>query len=250
MLTPFSKLRVFRIRLRYYYWQAIYKYKHIKFISDNSQNFRTLLEEIKTKKYKKAVILGNASNLTYLNPQKYMEYKNNENILTIGLNNSYMLYDTDFVLWGEQFVMKMLLEYKKEIPRTTFIFVSQLLDDRRKGLLFWKQNKTFDNYPLETLFKARTILVSALYLCYVSNITKIELYGVSLDDYSHFYTQGEDSRKTFEFLSEERIKKEYYGYSVHNIVQEVLEFLLSKNFKINYGGESKFLSSINGMNKV
>ena len=124
-------------------------------------------------------------------------------------------------------------------------------NDITKNLMFWKMNKSFENYNHKGLFKARTVLVSALYLCYILEIKEIELYGVSLDNGAYFYNNSYSlGRKTLDTLSQEEINKKYYGYTMQKIVQEVLEYLVSKGFIISYGGESNFLKSIDGVKQV
>ena len=218
------------------------------FLWDNSKKYNKLLQKLKNTKYKKVVILGNASNLLSLDNKLYEQYKNDDSILMIGLNKSYIKYKTDILLWSDHIVMKELLDYNKTINKTFFIFVSQLLDERRHSLKLWKEYKTFENYPYETLFKARTILVSALYLTYVLDIKNIELYGISLDDGKYFYDNPKE-RGSLEFLTKERIDKQYYGYTMQKITKEVLEYLIQNDFKIRYGGKSHFLDSIDGMIK-
>lgn len=247
----FSRFRVFRVRLRYYYYQARIKYSYIDFIWDNSSKYNHLLSKLKNKHYKKAIIIGNAPNATALTLEQYEKYENDDTVLTIGLNKSYLLFNTDLILWGDHFVLRELLKYDKKLSETTFLFASQLLDDRRSSLGWWKKNKSFSNYPFNTLFKARTILISALYLAYILDIKEIELYGISLDDGTRFYENKEvnSHRKTIEFLSQEEINKTYYGYDVQKIVQEVLQYLISDGLTVNYGGESNFLNSIPGIKK-
>ena len=249
----FSRFRIIRLRLRWYYYQAKLKYKKIIFMWDSSKEFYSLKHEIYKKNIKKAIILGNASNIDALSEKQYRLYYKDDKILTIGLNNSFLLYETDIILWGEYFVMQKLLQNPpKQQSNHTFIFVSQLLNEQQKSLKYWKKHKNLNNYPLNTLFKARTILISALYLCYILDIKEIELYGVSLDDYSHFYTpNGEkDIRKTFEFLSDNTINEQFYGYSVYKIVHEIIEYLIEEGFTISYGGKSNFLSKIKGIKQI
>ena len=249
----FSQFRILRLRMRYYYNQAKLKYRDLTFMWDSSKKFKLLKDNLKKRNITKAVILGNASNLNALDKNIYNSYYQDKNILTIGLNNSFLLYETDFILWGEYFVMKKLLQTPpNKQEKHTFIFVSQLLDAQRKSLKYWKKHKDLHDYPLDTLFKARTILISALYLCYELNIKEIELYGVSMDDYSHFYTpKGEkNTRTTFEFLSKKKIEEQFYGYTVHKIVKEISEYLINNGFNISYGGTSDFLSSIKGIKQI
>lgn len=247
----FSRLRIFRIRLRYYFYKAKFKYKYINFIWDNSNKYNDLITELKNKHYKKVIIIGNAPNATALTSELHKEYENDNTILTIGLNKSYLLFNTDLILWGDHFVMRELYAYDKKIADIIFLFASQLLDDRRTSLRWWKKNKSFDNYPFNTLFKARTILISALYLVYILDIKKIELYGISLDDGTRFYENKEANsrRETIEFLPQEEIERTYYGYDVQKIVLEVLEYLISEDLTVSYGGKSNFLNSISGIKK-
>jgi len=249
--TLFSRIRVFRVRLRYPYYKAKFKHKNLKFIWDNSDNYQTLKQMLKQKQYKKVVIIGNAPNITDLSDKKYRAYQNDPNTLTIGLNRSYLLFHTNIVLFGDHFVMQELAKERTKIEPTTFLFASQLLDDRLSSLKWWKEHKTLKNYPYKTLFKARTILISALALAYTLEIKEIHLYGVSLDDGKRFYENEEtnNKRQTIEFLSQKQIDKQQLGYDVQKIVKEVIKSMIQEGFQISYGGESNFLSSLKGIKK-
>ena len=248
----FSRFRFFRFRLRYYYYKAKIKYKNNDFIWDNSSHFETLLTTIKKQNYEKIVIIGNAPNITALSKEKFNAYKQNPKVLTIGLNKSYLLFNTDILLWGDHPVLSELLSQEKELSSMLFLFASQLLDERRTSLVYWKRHRSFTGYPYKTLFKARTILVSALYLSYLLNIKEIDLYGISLDDGSYFYKENRESkeRKNFEFLSTKVLEKKYYGYSMQKITKEILEYLIEEDFDIHFGGESHFLTAINGLSQT
>jgi len=247
----FSRVRVFRLRLRYHYFRAKIKHNYMHFLWDNSTQWKDLLKELKKNHYKKIIIIGNAPNARALSKEQSQIYKDDDSVLTIGLNKSYLLFSTDLILWGDHFVMRELSKYNKKLDVMTFLFATQLLDDRRKSLMWWKENKNFKNYSFDTLFKARTILTSALYLAYILKVKDIELYGISLDDGTRFYENDavNNSRQTIEFLSEKEINQTYYGYDVQKIVKEVLEFLISDEFAIAYGGESRFLDLIPGIEK-
>jgi len=247
--TLFSRIRIFRFRLRYYYYKAKIKYPTMNFMWDNSKEYKYLLQKLKKSKYEKVVILGNAPNLISLNDELYKKYKNDDTVLMIGLNKSYIKYQTDILLWSDQIVMKELIEYNKIVPTTIFLFISQLLDKRLRSLKLWKEHRTFENYPYKTLFKARTILVSALHLAYILDIKDIHLFGISMDNGNYFY-KNINARDSLEFLSDKRIKKQQHGYTMKKITQEILEFLIQRNFNIYYSGESDFLHSINGIKNV
>ena len=244
----FSRIRVFRFRLRFYYYKVKIKYPKHKFLWDNSDKFKILLKKLINKSYKKVLIIGSSPNVNILTKEKFDEYTKDKDTLILGLNRSYIKYKPDIVLWADVPVMKGLLDEKDINRDITFLFVSQLLDERRYSLKLWKEHKSFDNYPYKTLFKARTILVSALYLIYVLDIKNIELYGISLDDGKYFYNNSKE-RNSLEFLTKERIDKQYYGYTMQKITKEVLEYLIQNDFKVKYGGESHFLDSIDGIIK-
>lgn len=246
-----SRLRGLRLRLRYYQFFVKRKQKNTVFISDQSRIFDDYIVDLKNKKYRKAVIIGNAPNIKDLNHNKYKHDLHDETVLTIGLNQTYEIHQTEILLWGDLVVMQRL-KGKNKLFKTTFLHAAQLVKLTRDNLVYWKKNKSFKHYRQKGLFKSRTILVSAFHLCYLLDIKNIELYGISLDNRSHFYDKNNnlEAQKSFEYLSPMDLENKYLGYTAQKITHEIIDYLASIGFKLRYGGNSDFLNGILGIQEL
>ena len=245
-----SKLRGLRLRLRYYQFFIKRRQKNTVFISDQSRIFDNYIIDLKNKKYRKAVIIGNAPNIEDLNHNNYKHDLHDETVLTIGLNQTYEIHQTEISLWGDLIVMQRL-HGENLLSKTTFLHAAQLVKLTRDNLVYWKKNKSFKHYRQKGLFKSRTILVSALHLCYLLDIKNIELYGISLDNRSHFYdNNSSESEKTFEYLSPMDLENKYLGYTAQKITREIIDYLASIGFKLLYGGNSDFLNGTLGIQRL
>ncbi len=246
-----SRLRGLRLRLRFYQFFVKRKQNNSIFISDQDKSFDKFIISLKDKKYKKAIIIGNAPNIYSLNYNILKQYNDDDSVLTIGLNKTYLIHQTEILLWGDHVIMRELIK-ESEQSKTTFLHAAQLVKNTRDNLRYWKKNKNFLTYPYKGLFKSRTILVSALHLCYLSNIKDIELYGISLDDRSHFFDDKNIVKvgTTFEHRSSQEIETKYSGYTAQKITQEIIDYLASIGFELHYGGESNFLYSVTGISPL
>jgi len=217
------------------------KYPTTTFIDDSKINYDFT-------SCKKAVILGNAKNLNYLTQEQFNEYNQNKNILTIGVNRTYLRFRTDIFMWADiEIIDEILNDYKADIGDSYVIRTTN--NNIKKNLEFWIHNKSFKMFPFKGLFKARNILVSVLHLCYQNDIKEITLYGFELDKREYFYHNPLIfNTNDYEILSEEVIQSKYCGYDTQKIVKEVIEFMIDEGFKIQAYGESKFLSSIKKLN--
>ena len=202
-----------------------------------------------TLKYKKAIILGNAKNLKELTSDRFLEYENNMKILTIGLNRSFYNYNTNLLLWADYEILNEINESDTKNLINTIV-VQTTNNNIKQNLLYWKENKSFKNYPYKGLFKARNILVSALHLCYIHSIKEIELFGFEFDSRDYFFdTNLYNGISEYEIKTDITIEKEYLGYDTQKIVKEVIEFMLNNGYSIKYNGKSNFLESIKGLIK-
>lgn len=243
-----SRFRGLRLRLKFYQFFVKREQKHSTFIYDQHKSFDRFINNLKDKKYKKAVIIGNAPNISSLDDNTLKQYNDNDSVLTIGLNKTYLIHHTEILLWGDHVIMKDLAKTRVEI-KTTFLHAAQLVKHTRDNLQYWEKNKNFIYYQQKGLFKSRTILVSALHMCYLLDIKNIELYGISLDDRSHFYDHNNilENQDTFEHLSPAVLSQKYIGYTAQKITQEIINYLALIGFELHYGGKSNFLYSVKGI---
>lgn len=195
-------------------------------------------------KYEKVVILGNAKNLQELTKDKFSKYKNDEQTLIIGLNRSFYSFNTDILLWADYEIIDELNNNSTQNIENT-IAVQTTNNNTKDNIQYWIDNKSLDSYPNNGLFKARNILVSALHLCYIYDIKEIELYGFEFDSRDYFFDTNEyEGIDEYEIKTDLLIQDEYLGYDTKKIAKEVLEYMISENFKIAYTGKSIFLSNI------
>lgn len=231
------------------------------FLSDTSPNFPAWLERLSGTGARRAVILGNAPCLNELTNDLFEGFRR-EGLLTIGLNRSIYNFQTDLLLWSDLRTIDDIL--KRRSIRSDATTVLHVLHERDHRLparddeafqdlhRYWSRHRNFRDWPKVKLFMFRNVAIGALHLCYRLGIKDILMVGFGFDDRGYFYkTDNYKHAHKYEVISDERLAENCGGYDTQRIVREVLEYLIQEEgFRIQYNGDSKFLSTVAGMEKA
>ncbi|MCK9522048.1 MAG: hypothetical protein M0R76_03255 [Proteobacteria bacterium] len=232
-----------------------------KFLRDESPSFPEWIEILKSKGYKKVLILGNAPCLNELTPELF-EHLRASGYLTIGLNRSIFNFQTDILLWSDLLTIDDIL--KKRAIKSNDTTILHVRHERNHKLpaakdktfqalhKYWSKNRNFKNWKKKKLFMFRNVAVSAMYLSWKLGIREILMVGFGFDDRGYFYKNEKSEQDTaYELFSDKVLAKNCGGYDTHKIVREVIEHLChDEGFRIQYNGDSNFLSTISCLNRV
>lgn len=232
-----------------------------QFMEDENPGFGAWVENLSRRGYKKLLLLGNAPCLNEMTPEMFKKISSPD-CLTIGLNRSIYVFQTDILLWTDLLTIDDILK-KRAIKRddTTVLHVRLERDHRvpaqkDKGFhglhKFWNKHKSFAAWKKSKLFMFRNGAVAALHLGYKLGIREVLMVGFGFDDRQYFYkTDKYKETSGYEIISPEKLEKNCGGYDTHRIIREVLEYLLNdEKFDISYNGDSPFIATIPGMKRV
>jgi hypothetical protein len=232
-----------------------------RFMEDENPRFPEWLDDLRAKGYTKVLLLGNAPCLNDLTPEMFEAFRR-EGWLTIGLNRSIYVFQTDILLWTDLLTIDDIL--KKRAVRSDHVTVlhTRLERDHRlpaakdKGFhrlhKYWSKHRNFRDWPKRKLFMFRNCAVAALHLCHRIGAKEVLMVGFGFDSRDYFYkTDKYKKAEGYEIISAEKLDKNCGGYDTQKIVREVIDHLLAdEGFSISYNGDSGFLASIDGMKRV
>ncbi|MBN1689041.1 MAG: hypothetical protein JW893_08080 [Candidatus Omnitrophica bacterium] len=263
MLTPARKRKLKRLgrRMKFHFWNfwgwiriAMKKRltaSHEIHIWHESASFQKRLGDLKVRNYRRAIILGNGMGLNKIDREFSKVLRHDSETLVIGLNRAYMRYEPDVLLWIDEETRRDIL--KHFFRREVLVIQTAKKDPYWLQMDYWHRNRNFRDFKERGLFFMRTILISALHLCFLLGVKEIILIGVDFDSRTYFF-EGHpyyDSASHYEIADPAFIQKGALGYSTHRAVQEVIEYLIEKeHYSIRYTDESRFLSNIRGLQKV
>lgn len=229
------------------------------FLSDTAPEFLIWLDGLRKREFRKAVILGNAPCLDELSKSK-MEVLRAQGYLSIGLNRSIYIHETDVLIWSDLLTIDELLRRRAiKSDRVTVLHAKLERDHRLKAHedeefqnlhRFWQRHRTLRKWPKTKLFMFRNSAVAALHLCYRLGIRDILMVGFGFDDRSYFYAGKKASDKGYELISEDLLTRNCGGYDTQRIIREVLQSLIEEGFKISFNGPSEFLRTVEGLDAV
>jgi hypothetical protein len=232
-----------------------------RFIEDENPRFPEWVEDLKARRYDKVLLLGNAPCLNDLSPELFEKLKA-MGYLTIGLNRSLYMFDTDILIWSDLLTIDEILRKRAVKKDDTTILHVRLERDHRvpaakdKGFhalhKYWSKNKNFKNWKKSKLFMFRNSAIPALHLCYKIGVKEVVMIGFGFDNREYFYkTDKYKEAKGYEIISADKLDKNCGGYDTQRIVKEILEYLTQEeNFKISYNGNSPFLSTVAGLTNI
>lgn len=231
------------------------------FMEDENPRFPQWLEDLKARGYEKVLLLGNAPCLNEMTSELF-EKLQAEGWLTIGLNRSIYVFQTDILLWTDLLTIDDILR-KKAVKRDDMTILHTRLErdhrlpaDKDKGFhrlhKYWSQHRNFRDWSKSKLFMFRNCAVAALHLCHRIGAKQVLMVGFGFDSREYFYkTDKYKKANEYEVISAQKLEKNCGGYDTHRIVREVLEHLVTdESFSISYNGDSKFLESIPGLRRV
>lgn len=231
--------------------------KPSRFVRDsNPAKFNEVVEELRARRYQKAVIMGNGPSFNLIDDADVAAYHRG-GYLSIGLNRSIYRFVTRVLIWSDVETLRAILSPESKIDtddaNDPMIVVKAVLPVRRafkRQIRRWERNRSFDAFPSNKLFMFRTVLTAALHLCWLLRIRKVLLVGVDLDSRSYFFKNSMfDPKQPYELRNHRSIKGHFQNYSTHRIVKEVLESMIEQGFDVRYLGESQFLKTINGLRR-
>lgn len=231
------------------------------FMRDESEEFPAWVEGLKNRGYKKVLLLGNAPCLNEMSQELFDKIQSRE-YLTIGLNRSIYVFQTDILIWTDLLTIDDILK-KKAVKRadTTLLHVRLERDHRvpaakDKGFhrlhKYWNKHRNFREWPKSKLFMFRNSAVAALHLCHKIGIEDVLMVGFGFDNREYFYKTDKYKESTgYEIISAEKLEKNCGGYDTQRIISEVLEHLVQdEKLRICYNGTSPFLATIPGLQRV
>jgi hypothetical protein len=195
---------------------------------------------------KNIIIFGNGEGINNITSDNYNyldKYKNE--IFTIGLKRMYLKYNTDIILYADDYINKEYLRnYDMFKDKSKLIRLSK--EFAQIHLISWKRNHSFKDIKRFGIWHHRNVLIGALHTCWLLNIKNIILSGIDMDSRKYFFgihPRYKNSKQKYE-------PHTVMNYNVYDLTRQVLVFLLSNGFKITYTDKSKFLSTIPGIKKV
>lgn len=188
-----------------------------------------------------AYVYGNAPSLSLINPEQSWQ-AGQAGVLRIGINRSFLQVPSDVLLWTDSELWPELVN--ADLPADCTVVRIARRFGHPAYIRWWMNNQSLAPWPGPGLFFLRNTLVSALHFCYLAGIRRIALFGVSLEDASHFYSDSGETVQPYEHHDKETIRKVFHGYDIQRCVREVLESLMLQGFDIRYVGESQFLGRL------
>ena len=209
--------------------------------NSNSKEFKNIADNYLNNK-KIGIIFGNGIGINNIPKEIFNKIEKNEKILSIGLKRIYLKYETELILYADDYVDKEYINAK--LKKSKVIKLNK--NYAQKYLKNWINMKNFNSIPSYDLWHHRNILMGALHLCYLLNLKTIILTGIDMDNREYFYGKHPKFPKSKEPYE----TRDVFNYNVYQLINEGFQSLLNNDFKIYYTDESKYLSKIKGLEKI
>ena len=237
----YRSLNDLRYRLLFALRNAWDSRRNIRWCDDQQMAFCALLDKVRPAKM--CFVFGNSPNLNLIDATDFTHIPISE-VLRVGINRSFKRVPSEIILWTD---CELWSEFSpEEIPSGTSLVRIARPHGHPPYIRWWIKHKSLVDWDRGGLFFLRNTLVSALHLCFLAEIKKIVLFGVSLDDAQHFYSNEKSGRgvASYEHHSQQYVDQVFYGYDIQRCVREIVEYMQKNEFDIRYVGESRFLEKL------
>jgi hypothetical protein len=216
----------------------------LKVINSHSTETLELIEKYKNRDI--IIIFGNGIGINKISKRLFQKINDTHNIFTLGIKRIYLKYNTDVLLYGDEYMETEYKRSKRDLSNINIIKLDRQFS--KQNIDKWLLNKSFDDIPKSGIWHLRNSLIGALHMCWLLNIKTIILTGIDFENRLYFFGRHPKFNNTSQPY--ETRPPVNYEYSLYQVVYEALINLVQNGYTIFYTDKSKLLDNIPGLNKL